>query len=166
MAVPVVDAALAFGLLSWCSVEGATRFVGSFSFGIVSMIFIQPLLVPQRLVVWRLARETVLRRKRQAALLMLGLVIASAIITSSLVVGDSLDATVQYEIEGAWGETDITISGLDLSTGERVTISENVANDVWSRIQVDDKLDRALLGQQQGLAVSYTHLTLPTIYSV
>ncbi len=149
--VPVVDAALAFGLLSWCSVEGATRFVGSFSFGLVSMIFIQPLLVPQRLVVWRIARETVLRRKRQAALLMLGLVIASAIITSSLVVGDSLDATVQYEIEGAWGETDITISGLDLSTGERVTISENVANDVWSRIQVDDELDRALLGQQQGL---------------
>jgi len=149
--VPVVDATLAFGLLSWCSVEGATRFVGSFSFGIVSMIFIQPLLVPQRLVVWRLARETVLRRKRQAALLMLGLVIASAIITSSLVVGDSLDATVQYEIEGAWGETDITISGLDLSTGERVTISENVANDVWSRLQGDDTLDRALLGQQQGL---------------
>ena len=149
--VPVVDAALAFGLLSWCSVEGATRFVGSFSFGLVSLIFIQPLLVPQRLVVWRIARETVLRRKRQAALLMLGLVIASAIITSSLVVGDSLDATVQYEIEGAWGETDITISGFDLSTGERVTITENVANDVWSRIQVDEELDRALLGQQQGL---------------
>ena len=61
-------------------------------------------IVPQRLVVWRLAKENILRRKRQAALLMAGLVIASAIITFSLVVGDSLDATITQEVEGAWGK--------------------------------------------------------------
>ena len=48
-----------------------------------------------------------------------------------MVVGDSLDATVRYEVEGAWGETDITISGFDLSIGERVTLSESVANNMW-----------------------------------
>ena len=78
----------------------------------------QPLLVPQRLVVWRLAKENILRRKRQAALLMIGLIIASAIISSSLIIGDSLDATIVNEVEGSWGETDITLSGLDMSNGE------------------------------------------------
>lgn len=165
--VPILDGGLAFALLTAFSVEGATRFVGAFSFGLLSMIFVQPLLVPQRLVVWRIARETVLRRKRQAALLMLGLIIASAIITSSLVVGDSLDATVQYEIEGAWGETDITVSGLDLSTGERVAISESIAHDVWTRLQSDDDLNNVMLGQQQGLiagvSVEAKERSLPTI---
>ena len=165
--VPILDGGIAFALLTAFSVEGATRFVGAFSFGLLSMIFVQPLLVPQRLVVWRIARETVLRRKRQAALLMLGLIIASAIITSSLVVGDSLDATVQYEIEGAWGETDITVSGIDLSTGERVAISESIAHDVWARLQSDDGLNNVMLGQQQGLiagvSVEAQERSLPTI---
>ena len=166
--VPIADGGLAFALLSAFSVDGATRFVGAFSFGLLSMIFVQPLLVPQRLVVWRIARETVLRRKRQAALLMLGLIIASAIITSSLVVGDSLDATVQYEIEGAWGETDITVSGLDLSTGERVAISESIAREVWVRLQSDEGLKNVMLGQQQGLiagvSVEAPNRSLPTRY--
>ncbi|MFL2949362.1 MAG: FtsX-like permease family protein [Candidatus Poseidoniaceae archaeon] len=167
LAVPVIDAALAFLVLDWWLVEGATRFVGALSVGIISLMFVQPLLVPQRLVVWRLARETVLRRKRQSALLMLGLIIASAIITSSLVVGDSLDATVQYEVEGSWGETDITISGLDLSTGERVALGENVANEVWNQAQVQPLLKNALEGQQQGLiagvSVQGASRSLPSI---
>lgn len=149
--VPVADTILAFLLLDWWLIDGATRLVGAISFGVISLVFVQPLLIPQRLVVWRLARETVMRRKRQAALLMLGLIIASAIITSSLVVGDSLDATVQYEVEGAWGETDITIGGFDLSTGERVTISEDVSSSIWNQSQADLQLSKTLLGQQRGL---------------
>ncbi|RJU97506.1 MAG: ABC transporter permease [Candidatus Poseidoniales archaeon] len=149
--VPVADAVLCFFLLDWWLIDGATRLVGAISFGVISLVFIQPLLIPQRLVVWRLARETIMRRKRQAALLMLGLIIASAIITSSLVVGDSLDATVQYEVEGAWGETDITIGGFDLSTGERVTVSEDVSASIWNQSQADLQLSKTLLGQQRGL---------------
>ena len=83
-----------------------------------------------------LAKENILRRKRQAALLMAGLVIASAIISSSLVVGDSLDATITNEVEGSWGETDITLSGFDFSTGERVVIDERVATNLWSEIGI------------------------------
>ncbi|DAC52092.1 MAG TPA: ABC transporter permease, partial [Candidatus Poseidoniales archaeon] len=128
----------------------------------------QPLLVPQRLVVWRLAKENILRRKRQAALLMAGLVIASAIITSSLVVGDSLDATITQEVEGAWGETDITLSGFDMSTGERVTMSELVANKVWQDISSDDGLSNLVEGQQQGIIsgvsiASQTGKSLPVV---
>ena len=165
--VPVADTILAFLLLDWWLIDGATRLVGAISFGVISLVFVQPLLIPQRLVVWRLARETVMRRKRQAALLMLGLIIASAIITSSLVVGDSLDATVQYEVEGAWGETDITIGGFDLSTGERVTISEDVSSSIWNQSQADLQLSKTLLGQQRGLiagvSVEGQERSLPSI---
>ena len=149
--VPILDGGLAYYVLHLCSVTGATGFVGALSFGLLSMIFVQPLFVPQRLVVWNIAKETVLRRKRQAALLMIGLIIASAIITSSLVVGDSLDATVQYEVEGSWGQSDISIGGLDFSTGERVSVREEVASELWSAIQQDSLLTSTIIGQQQGL---------------
>ncbi len=151
---PVADACIAYLFLEWCSVSGITLWAGAFSFGVISHVFLQPLLVPQRLVVWRLATQNILRRRRQAALLMVGLIIASAIITSSMVVGDSLDATVRYEVEGAWGETDITISGFDLAVGERVVLSEELANDLWTGIQQHSDLSKTILGQQQGLVTS------------
>ena len=98
IATPVADSIIAFWIFQWLGVSGITLWVGSLCIGIISHVLAQPLLVPQRLVVWRLAKENIFRRKRQAALLMAGLVIASAIITSSLVVGDSLDATITQEV--------------------------------------------------------------------
>ena len=151
IAAPVVDSIIAYWLFNWFGISGATLWIGSLCIGIISHVLAQPLLVPERLVVWRLAKENILRRKRQAALLMAGLVIASAIITSSLVVGDSLDATIIQEVEGSWGETDITLSGFDLSTGERVVISESIANKVWQDINTDAILSKQVNGQQQGI---------------
>ena len=87
---PIFDSIIAFWLFELLGVSGPTLWVGALCIGIISHILVQPLLVPQRLIMWRLAKENILRRKRQAALLMAGLVIASAIISSSLVVGDSL----------------------------------------------------------------------------
>jgi len=148
---PAIDAILAFWIFGMFSIEGMTLWAGALSIAILSHVLMQPLLVPQRLVVWRLAKENVMRRKRQAALLMAGLVIASAIITSSLVVGDSLDATVRYEIEESWGETDVTLSGFDMSTGERVKISERIAHQLWQDIQLDSGLRGDIKGQQHGI---------------
>ena len=148
---PAADAIIAYWIFDWMSIEGMTLWAGALSIAIISHVLLQPVLVPQRLVVWRLAKENVMRRKRQAGLLMAGLVIASAIITSSLVVGDSLDATVRYEIEASWGETDVTLSGFDLSTGERVRISELVAHQLWNDIQQDSDLVDDVKGQQHGI---------------
>tara|TARA_B110001452_G_scaffold166107_1_gene138631 strand:+ start:135 stop:4736 length:4602 start_codon:yes stop_codon:yes gene_type:complete len=165
--VPVVDGGVAYVVLQWCSITGATGFVGALSFGFLSMIFIQPLLVPQRLVVWTIAKETVVRRKRQSALLMVGLIIASAIITSSLVVGDSLDATVQSEVEAEWDQTDITIGGLDFSTGERVLVKERVASDLWRLLEGDPTIQSRVTGQQQGLiagaSIESAARSIPTV---
>ena len=151
---PVIDSILAYWVFAWFGVSGVTLLVGALSVGIISHVLAQPLLVPQRLVVWRLAKENIFRRKRQAALLMAGLVIASAIISSSLVVGDSLDATIIQEVEGSWGETDITLSGFDMSTGQRVVIDESVASNVWEAISVNTGLSTVIEGQQQGVITS------------
>ena len=157
---PVVDSLIALWFFHWLGVGGATLFVGALCVGIICHVLVQPLLVPQRLVVWRLAKENILRRKRQAALLLAGLVIASAIISSSLIVGDSLDATITEEVEGSWGATDITLSGFDMSTGERVALSEVVADRVWQEIIGDDQLNERIIGQQQGLIIAVSVSTI------
>ena len=58
------------------------------------------------------------------------------------------------EVEGSWGETDLTVSGFDLSIGERVSISENIANQMWDGIQNDSSLRSVVGAQQQGLVSS------------
>ena len=148
---PVADGIIAYYLFEWLGITGITLWVGSLSIALISHVLLQPVLVPQRLVVWRLAKQNIIRRKRQAALLMAGLIIASAIITSSLVIGDSLDATITKEVEGSWGETDITLSGFDLSTGQRVIIDESVAGKVWQDVLQDNDLSKIIDGQQQGI---------------
>ncbi|MEC7600718.1 MAG: hypothetical protein VYB23_04655, partial [Candidatus Thermoplasmatota archaeon] len=149
-----VDGTLAMLLLSWLGVSTLTAVVGGLLFGVLSMLFVQPLLLPQRLLVWRLARENMLRRRRQSALMIAGLVIASAIITSSLVVGDSLDSTVGQEVEAAWGKTDVLIAGLDPLTGTAVEFDEQAAVRFWDSLQADPSLASQLEGRQYGLTAS------------
>ena len=82
------------------------------------------------IVAFRLAWQQLLRKKRQAALLMAGLMIGSAVISSSLIVGDSLDQTVREEVEAAWGETDLLISGFDATSGQVVEIPQSIVADL------------------------------------
>ncbi|NCG42261.1 MAG: hypothetical protein GWO84_01815 [Euryarchaeota archaeon] len=151
---PIVDALLVFFLLNWLQLSTINQWVGALSVALLSHVLIQPLLVPQRLVVWRLASQNVLRRKRQAALLLAGLVIASAIITSSLVVGDSLDETVRWEVEVAYDETDLMISGFDLYTGAKVEFSQQIAEDIWQEINTTESLKDKIEGRQYGYSTS------------
>ena len=122
--------------------------------GLVSMMFLQPMVLPQRLLVWRLAKENLLRRRRQTALMVAGLVIASAIITSSLVVGDSLDATVSGEVSAAWGETDVLIAGIDPQTGTSVEFQEDLGERLWQSLLADDDLHPSLKGRQYGVSAT------------
>ncbi|MGB2070108.1 MAG: FtsX-like permease family protein [Poseidonia sp.] len=149
-----VDGTLGLALLSWLGLSTATAVAGGFLLGTLSMIFVQPLLLPQRLLTWRLARENMVRRKRQSALMLAGLIIASAIITSSLVVGDSLDATVGREVQAAYGETDVLIAGLDPMTGVAVAFDEGIGTRYWSSLQQNSELADDLRGRQFGLTSS------------
>lgn len=151
---PIVDALLVFYLLNWLQFSTTNQWVAALSVALLSHTLIQPILVPQRLLVWRMASQNVLRRKRQAALLLAGLVIASAIITSSLVVGDSLDETVRWEVEAAYDQTDLMISGLDPYTGAKVEFSQQIARDIWQEISTTDSLKDDINGRQYGFSTS------------
>ena len=151
---PSVDAFLILWFLLWLGLSTVNAFMGGLLVGIISLTLLQPLLIPQRLVVWRLAWENIRRRRRQSVLMVAGLVIASSIITSSLVVGDSLDATVGYEVEAAWGETDVLLSGLNPQTGVSVLFDEQTAERAWSSMERDASLSPLLKGRQYGWATS------------
>ena len=149
-----VDGVLVGLLLAWLGASDVTVAAGAVLFGTMSMLFVQPLLVPQRLLVWRLAKENILRRKRQSALMIAGLVIASSIITSSLVVGDSLDATVSQEVRAAWGETDVLIAGINPLTGVSVEFEEDLAERFWQSVLADSSLSDRLDGRQYGVSTT------------
>ena len=64
-----IDGVLSMLMLNWLGASALTAAVGGLLLGIMSMLFVQPMLLPQRLLVWRLARENMLRRKRQSVLM-------------------------------------------------------------------------------------------------
>jgi putative ABC transport system permease protein len=122
---PVIDAWLVLILLQWLQMSGPATWGCALVTALLSHILMQPLLSPRRLLIWRLALQQVTRRKRQTALMMAGLLIASAIITSSLVVGDSLDSTIKDEIESSWDNTDILIYAKDRRSGVSKPLDSN-----------------------------------------
>ena len=129
---PVADGVLTYVLLEWLEFSSLTAFVGGLMFGILSLFGVQAILCSRRLLAFRLAWQQLNRKKRQAALLMAGLMIGSAIISSSLIVGDSLDQTVREEVEAAWGDTDLLISGFDANAGQVTEIPQSVVEDLRS----------------------------------
>ena len=129
---PVADGILTYVLLEWLEFASLTAFVGGLMFGILSLLGVQAILCSRRLLAFRLAWQQLNRKKRQAALLMAGLMIGSAIISSSLIVGDSLDQTVREEVDAAWGDTDLLISGFDANAGQVTEIPLSVVDDLRS----------------------------------
>ncbi|RJU85636.1 MAG: ABC transporter permease, partial [Candidatus Poseidoniales archaeon] len=123
---PVLDAWITWYFLTWLEIGFVATWGCTLAAGLISCIFLQPLLSPRRLVVFRLSWQQVKRRPRQAALMMAGLLVASSIITSSLVVGDSLDATLSKEVEAVYGETDLLIYQKDRRTGFSFDMDQNL----------------------------------------
>ena len=129
---PMIDGILSYFLLTWLGFTSMNGFVGGLMFGLLSLFGVQAIVSPRRLLAFRLAWQQLLRKKRQAALLMAGLMIGSAIISSSLIVGDSLDQTVREEVDAAWGDTDLLVSGFDANAGQVTEIPESVVEDLRS----------------------------------
>ena len=127
---PVADGLLTYFILTWFEYSSTLSFVGGLMFGIVSLLGIQALMSSRRLLAFRLAWQQLNRKKRQAALLMAGLMIGSAIVSSSLIVGDSLDQTVREEVDAAWGDTDVFISGFDTNVGQVTEIPQSLVEEI------------------------------------
>ena len=80
---------------------------------------------PRHRMLSRLVSEGIRRRKRGTALILVGLMIGSAIVSSSLIVGDSLDATIEGRLIDSLGEADLVIRGTDPLTRQPVWMNES-----------------------------------------
>ncbi len=119
---PAVDAALTAWLLHWLGLGPVLTVLAGSLAGLASSLFIPALLWPRRGLVARIAFRSIRARPRQAALMLVALVVSSSIVSSSLVVGDSLDATVQRQVDAVWTETDVVLSGRDPATAQPILL--------------------------------------------
>ncbi len=149
---PILDAFIVWWLMNWQEMGLVATWSMTLTAGIISTMLIQPLFSPRRLLVFRLATEQIRRKPRQAALMMAGLLIASSIITSSLVIGDSLESTMTAEIESRWGDTDILIYGQDQRTGIPTDFSSNLTTSFGTTLMAAGIAD----GWSQGIESTAT----------
>jgi hypothetical protein len=149
---PVIDAWLVLIFLQWLQMSGPATWGCALVTALLSHILMQPLLSPRRLLIWRLALQQITRRKRQTALMMAGLLIASAIITSSLVVGDSLDSTIKNEIEYSWDNTDLVVYAKDRRSGVSKALDSNWTLDFLDRVSNHENV----VGYMTGIDASAT----------
>ena len=64
----------------------------------------------------KLAVRDINRRKTSSALLIFGLMLSSAVVSSSLIVGDSFDATLEDRLVSSLVEVHWTVEGIDTIT--------------------------------------------------
>ncbi|MDP6870371.1 MAG: FtsX-like permease family protein [Candidatus Poseidoniaceae archaeon] len=138
---PIIDAWIIWSLLNWLDFSFVAIWTSVIAGGLISNICIAAMLSPRRLLVFRMAMENIRRRSRQSALMIAGLLVTSSIITSSLVVGDSLDATMTSEIEAIYGNTDIVISHYDKRTGLLLELDENLTSEFGSNLMSKGIID-------------------------
>lgn len=142
---PIIDAWLVWYILTWMEFSFMAVWGCTMATGVFSNMLLQPMLSPRRLMVFRFSWQNIVRHKRQAALMMGGLLIASSIITSSLVIGDSLDRTMSKEVNAMYGDTDLLVYRQDLRTGFSFDMDENLS------LEITDKLSTA------GVIDSWSH---------
>ena len=137
----ILTAALQWDDYDW-SLGRTFTFVGlSLIAGLVVWSAMQWMLSSRHRILAVMARNNLVRRKRNTALVVIGLLVGSAIVTSSLVIGDSLDATMEEQFLAPLGDTDYYIKGNDRTTGLWTEWNQTRANDIsdallsWSDVE-------------------------------
>ena len=128
--------------------------------GVVIYACIRLLSESRQRVLATMALNNLQRRKRNTALVVVGLLVGSAIITSSLVVGDSLDATLQAEYAESLDETDILINGID-NLGMPVWWNQSRAEQMVDTLYNEADIDAVSIGIKMSIGVkSEVHRTV------
>ena len=134
-AVSAMLVTLLVATMQWSDYDGSMRETFTlFGLSIISGLLVwstlQWTLSSRHRILSVMARNNLVRRKRNTALVVLGLLVGSAIVTSSLVIGDSLDATMEEQFLAPLGDTDYYIKGNDKSTGLPTEWNESRAVDI------------------------------------
>jgi len=118
--------------------------------GLVVWTVVQWLLSSRHRILATMARNNLVRRKRNTALVIAGLLVGSAIVSSSLVIGDSLDATMEQHFLVPLGDTDYYIRGNDPITGLWTEWNSTRASELS-----DELVDMPdIIGARPGLALT------------
>ena len=129
--------------------------------GLVVWSTLQWLLSSRHRILSVMARNNLVRRKRNTALVVVGLLVGSAIVTSSLVIGDSLDATMEEQFLAPLGDTDYYIRGNDPVTGLWTEWNETRAGTVSDELLTWPNIDGVRPGIQLSASVQFDGLGEP-----
>ena len=89
----------------------------------------------------KLSFRDINRRKTSSALLLIGLMLSSAVVSSSLIVGDSFDATLEDRLVASLGETDWTVEGIDPLTSSPLLMNQTRIMAALNEILKDEEID-------------------------
>lgn len=99
-------------------------------------------------ILFKIGLRNIFRRKTNTVIVILGLMIATAIISSSFGVGDTMDNMVEDEIYSEWQHTDVTVFNTTVE-GRLVPISSNTYQNLSSDILKIDNV-RGVSGEVHG----------------
>ena len=152
--------------IQWPDYDGSigrtfTLFGVSIIAGILTFSFLQWFLSSRHRIISVMARNNLLRRKRNTVLIIAGLLVGSAIVTSSLVIGDSLDATMEDQFLSPLGDTDYYIKRTDKSTGLWVEWNHTRADQIADSLLEWPEVQGVRAGLRMSASVQYAGLGEP-----
>ena len=100
---------------------------------VMAIILVVGAMAFRRPVFARMAIRNISRRKRFVVIVISGLMIATAMISGSLVVGDTLDYIIKQETFDNTGEVDIVVYATD-GAGDMTYFNQSVATDLMSAV--------------------------------
>ena len=90
-------------------------------------------------------------RKTSSALLFCGLMLASSVVSSSLIVGDSFDATLEDRLVSSLGETDWIVEGTDPLTSTPLMMNQTRVMAALNDLMTYDEIDGIGVELHQGV---------------
>ena len=113
----IVSLTLIDGYLYW-------HWFVSLSIFVLFHILLHVIISPRIRMLAKLSMRDTRKRKTSSALLFCGLMLASAVVSSALIVGDSFDATLEDRLVASLGETDWLVGGTDPLTSNPLLMNQ------------------------------------------
>tara|TARA_B100000902_G_scaffold150471_1_gene147016 strand:+ start:206 stop:4762 length:4557 start_codon:yes stop_codon:yes gene_type:complete len=130
----IISVTLLNGFHSWHWLVSACIFV-------LLHIFLRVITSPRVRMLSKLSFRDTRQRKTSSALLFCGLMLASAVVSSSLIVGDSFDGTLEDRLVSSLGETDWVVEGMDPLTSSPLLMNESRVMDALDNLMIFDEID-------------------------
>jgi len=90
--------------------------------------------------------RNITRRRRHSTIALAGLLVASTVVTSAFVVGDSLEATIEHRAVDWLGATDIVIAGSDPLTRQPILFDERLSLLLEENLSQHEDIDGLVSG--------------------